>query len=128
MGALFNIIRSLGLDSVLRARVLQELRVVGGMAAGALATWLASKGVSQSDALAIGAAVSALIVAAGSAGFSWADPQKVDDKMTSTHADGAVAAATLIASGKATPQQITALSGSPAALKELLARLSTAPE
>lgn len=128
MGSIVNLIHAFGLDGVVRARALQMLRMAGAAAAGWLGFWLTKHGIAQADASAIGAAVAALILASGSAVFSWIDPAAVDQKMADAHAQGAALAASAIRAGKATPEQITALSGSPEALKQLLAMLKAGQE
>lgn len=123
MSTIFNLIKALGLDTVLRARVLQELRVLGAYAAGFISNWLVAHGVSPNDATAVGASIASLVLTCGSAGFSWIDPAKVNEKITAAHAQGVATAAAAITAGTVTPAAITAVSGTPDALLQLAAKL-----
>lgn len=138
MNTLLSLARTFLPDGVLRARVLQQLRTWGAAAGVLVLAWTVAyikshfPQIADADATAIAttiaAAVSGLIVSVGSAIFAWLDPIKVDATVKAAQAQGASQAAAAIGAGQTTPADITAASGSPAALAKVLAALASGKE
>lgn len=96
MGGLFGMLLR---DGIVRARVLAGLTWAGAAASGALVPVLINHGVSSTDATSIGAAVGALILAAGSAVYGiLVDPKNVDSKIANARAQGTQQAVNVVRS------------------------------
>ncbi len=136
MNTLLSLVRTFVPDAVLRAKVLQELRIVSAAASAWVLTSLYVfltthvHAFSQTDDMAIATvvatAVGGLVLAIGSAVFSWLDPEKVDAKVQQAHVDGQVLGAQLATSSPQAAAKVAAVSGTPEALADVLAKLKAA--
>jgi len=103
---MLNLVRALIPNAYVRALVLKGLRWGGAAAGGAIAAWLVKKGIPSADATSVSEAVAALVLAGGSALFSYIDAKKVDTQVKTTEAATAGAVAAGIQSGAVTPAQV----------------------
>jgi hypothetical protein len=138
MNKIFATITGILPDTLKSAMVLKALRWLSNAAGTALLTWLLAKGFDPESANAIVAALAGLILAVGSGLYSLWDAkhveqkteQKVEQATTTGYINGsvdggAVAAIKTAEAVKQNPEiadtiKITAQSGSPEALKQLL--------
>lgn len=133
MNTLLSLVRTFVPDGLLRAKVLAAIRAASLMAGAAVLTIAYGfitthfKMISEADATAIATTLSTcaagLVLTIGAAVFQQLDPVKVDREVKSAHAAGVAIAAKAISAGTTTPEEITAASGTPMALAELIAKL-----
>ena len=120
---MFSFITSLVPDSVIGAQVLKGLRWLSTVIGAALFTDLVHHGMTQSDAASISAAAGGLVLAVGSGLYSMWDAKNVGKKLDQTAMTTAQeVTSAIVANPNATSTiAITAQSGSPQALQQLLA-------
>jgi hypothetical protein len=90
---MFNLIRNLVPDGLLRAMVLKTARQIASWASAAVVTYLLAHGASADDAGNIAAGLSAVLLGIASYGFSLWDAKSVDTKIKVAAQTGSITAA-----------------------------------
>lgn len=127
METLLNIIRAIVPSAFLRAQVLATARHLATWASGLIIGWLVLHHASTDDANKIADGVSAIILGLASYGFSLWDVSSVHEKIKdATITAGVNTAAAVKADPKvATQIKLTAQSGTPEALHQLISSLGS---
>jgi len=118
-----DFIKSILPDGVLRSWVLATGRHVATAASGVVLTYLIAHGAKQADADTIAQAIGAIVLGLCSYGYSLWDVKNVDKKISTAKNETAVTISTAVKADPKVSKEVTAASGSPDAMNDLIARL-----